>query len=99
MIARDMRLYDYFTLGAMDKYGQPQIPSLNDTPVGQIKICINSSSQTIQDNVNYQDCNYIGLTEAKVNDTYVIKYGNELLKVLYVNPKGRYTQVFLKRYE
>lgn len=95
MIARDMRLYDYFTLGGKDAYGQPQIPSINDTPVGTIKMVINISSQATQDNVNYKDCNYVGLTQAEVNDTYVIKYGNELLKVLYVNPKGRMKQVFL----
>jgi hypothetical protein len=95
MIARDMRNYDYFTLGGVDAYGQPQNPSINDTPVGTIKMAINISSQAVQDNVNYKDCNYIGLTQAEVNDTYVIKYGNELLKVLYVNPKGRMKQVFL----
>ena len=26
---------------------------------------------------------------------FVIKYGDEMLKVLYVNPNGRYKQVFL----
>lgn len=96
MINAKMRTYDYYTLGAKDAYGQPQMPSINDAPVGQIKMAINISSQAIQDNVNYKDCNYMGLTQAKVNDTYVIKYGNELLKVLYVNPEGRLNQVFLK---
>ena len=95
MIARDMRLYDYLTLGGVDAYGQPQIPSINDTPVGTILMAINVASQATQDNINYKDCNYMGLTQAEVNDTYVIKYENELLKVLYVNPKGRYKQVFL----
>lgn len=95
MITRDMRNYDYFTLGGVDAYGQPHIPSINDIPVGQIKMAINISSQSVQDNINYKDCNYIGLTQAEVDDTYVIKYGNELLKVLYVNTKGRLKQVFL----
>lgn len=95
MIARDMRNYDYFTLGEKDAYGQPQMPSINDTPKGTIKMNINISSQAVQDNINYKNCKYVGLTQAEVNDTYVIKYGNELLKVLYVNPKGRYKQVFL----
>lgn len=96
MINASMRHYDYFTLGGTDNYGQPQMPSINDTPVGQIKMAINIASQSIQDNVNYKDCNYVGLTRSELNDTYVIKYGEELLKVLYVNPMGRLKQVFLK---
>lgn len=97
MIITDMRLYNYFTLGGTDAYGQPQMPKATDTPVGQIKIAINTSSQSIQDNINYKDCSYIGLTQAKVNDTYVIQYKDELLKVLYVNDKGRLNQVFLQK--
>ena len=93
MINADMRLYDYFTLGDDDGYGQP---SISDVPVGQIKMAINISSQSVQDNINYKDANYIGLTQANVDDTYIIQYGNERLKVLYVNPKGRLKQVFLK---
>lgn len=93
MINNDMRLYNYFTLGELDAYGQP---TLSSDVQGQIKMAINISSQSIQDNIRYKDCSYVGLTHAKVDDTYVIEYGSERLKVLYVNPKGRYTQVFLK---
>ena len=96
MINAKMRYYDYLTIGASNAYGQPQIPSINDAPVGQIKMFLSISSQSVQDNVNYKDCNYIGLTQAEVNDTYIIKNGKELLKVLYVNPMGRLKQVFLK---
>ena len=92
MINADMRLYDYFTFGEDDGYGQPQLSS---EPVGQVKMAINISSQSIQDNINYKDAKYVGLTHANVDDTYVIVVGNERLKVLYVNPKGRYNQVFL----
>ena len=92
-----MRSYNYFTTGAKDKYGQPQMPKLTDTPAGQIKMAINLSSQAIQDNINYKDCSYIGLTQAEVKDTFVIQYGEELLKVLYINNKGRLKQVFLKK--
>lgn len=92
MINADMRLYDYFTFGADDGYGQPQ---LSAEPVGQIKMAINLTSQSIQDNINYKEAQYIGLTHADVDDTYVIAFGNERLKVLYVTPKGRYKQVFL----
>ena len=88
-----MHLYNYFTFGEDDGYGMQQ---LSTEPKGQIKMAINISSQSTQDNILYKDCSYVGLTHANVDDTYVIEYENERLKVLYVNPKGRYKQVFLK---
>lgn len=94
MINSDMRLYDYFTYGQDDGYG---MPALSTEAKGKIKMAIYISSQSIQDNILFKDCTYIGLTsDANVNDSYVIKYGKEQLKVLYVNPKGRLKQVFLK---
>ena len=94
MINTDFRTYNYFTFGEEDSYGQP---ALSEEPKGQIKMAINISSQSIQDNILYKDCTYVGLTmDANVDDTYVIEFGRERLKVLYVNPKGRYKQVFLK---
>lgn len=92
-----MRLYNYFTIGDLDAYGQPQTPTLESTPVGQIKMAINITSQSVQDNINYNDANYIGLTLAEVDETYFVKYEEELLKVLYINPKGRFKQVFLQK--
>ena len=94
MITTDMRLYNYFTYGEKDAAGQPVLSS---TPKGQVRMAINITSQSVQDNINYKDSQYIGLTHAKVDDTYVIQYGDERLKVLYVNPKGRFNQVFLAR--
>lgn len=94
MINVDMRLYNYFTFGELDEYGQQK---LADTPQGTIKIAIYSTSTNIQDNINYTDCNYIGLTNALIDDSYVIEYGAERLKVQYVQPKGRFKQVFLKK--
>lgn len=95
MINADMRLYDYFTLGTQDEYGQ-QVESTE--PAGQIKIAINVASQNIQDNINYTNCEYVGLTHNKlIDDTWLIQYGNTRLKVLYVNKHGRLTQVFLAR--
>lgn len=93
MINAQMRLYDYYTIGDMDAYGQPQIST---EPAGAVKMAINVTSQNVQDNIKYKDCSYVGLTQAKVNDTYVIQYGEELLKVLCVNSMGRYQQVFMK---
>jgi hypothetical protein len=97
MINVDMRLYDYFTIGEPNAYGQAQLPSEDATPEGKVKIAIYTSSQSIQDNINYQDCSYIGLTTAPLSDKNIIQYGNERLKVLYVNPRGRFKQVFLQR--
>jgi hypothetical protein len=93
MINADMRVYDYFTFEEENEYGAPQ---LSTEVKGAIKIAINTTSQAIQDNIRYKDATYIGLTHAEVDDTFVIQYGEERLKVLYVNPKGRYKQVFMK---
>lgn len=97
MINANMRLYDYYLLDEENAYGQIVSTSIGHEPEGQIKMAINISSQSIQDNINYSGCQYVGLTQANVDDTYIIDYGNELLKVLYVNPKGRMKQVFMAR--
>lgn len=96
MINIQMRKYDFFTLGEEDEYGQLQIPDENAKPVGEIKMSINTTSQSIQDNIRYKDATYIGLTHANVNDTYIIDFNGERLKVLYVNNMGRLNQVFMK---
>jgi hypothetical protein len=99
MINANMRLYDYFTYGDPDEYGQQTLIKDDATgePVvqGTIKISISNISTTTSDNIKYKDADYIGLTLAKVDDTYVIKYNDELLKVRYVIPDGRYKQVFM----
>lgn len=94
MINTAMRTYDYSTFGAKDAYGQA---TNSGEVVGTIKMAISISSQSAQDNINYQDCNYVGLTTAELDDSYVIHYGFEKLKVLYINPHGRLKQVFLKK--
>ena len=95
MINTDMRRYNYFTFGEDNAYGQAQ---LSQEAQGTVIMAINLTSQSTQDNINYKDCSYIGLTmDAKVDDTYVIEYGEERLKVLYVTPQGRYKQVFMAR--
>ena len=92
MINADMRSYSYFTFGELDSYGQPQ---LSQKAQGTVKMAINITSQSVQDNINYKNCAYIGLTHSLLDDSYVIQYGDKKLKVLYVNPKGRLKQVFL----
>ena len=95
MIYADMRYYDYLTFGAENDYGQPK---LDDEPRGQVKMAIYTVSQSTQDNVLYQNATYIGLTnDAEIDDKYVILNDEERLKVLYVQPRGRYKQVFMAR--
>lgn len=96
MINSNMRFYDFFTIGLDNGYGQKDISS---EPVGKIKMSINISSQATVDNILYKDATYIGLTQAEVNDAFVIQYGEDRLKVLYVNPKGRYKQVYMSNYD
>ena len=52
MINAQMREYDFYTYGAKDSYGLPQ---LSKEPQGKIKIAINVSSQSAQDNILYED--------------------------------------------
>lgn len=92
MINCEMRNYDYYTFGEKNAYGQKTISA---DIQGTIKIAIFTSTQAIQDNINYKQASYIGLTKADVKDSFVIQYGDKKLKVLYVNPKGKLKQVFL----
>lgn len=94
MIATNFRTYDYFLYTDADGYGQPQ---LSKDPKGKVKMSIYITSQSIQDNINYKGANYVGLTHSLLDDSYVIQYGDEKLKVLYVNPHGRLNQVFLTK--
>lgn len=94
MINVNMRSYDYSTLDGKDDYGM--VKSSGEVQ-GAIKMAIYISSQSIQENINYKDCSYVGITtDRNVNDKMVIHYGDEKLKVQYVNPQGRLVQVFLK---
>lgn len=93
MINATMRNYDYFTIGAADEYGQEVI---SEAPQGKITLAIYTLSNTIGANIKYKDATYIALTQNKtINDSYVIQYGEEKLKVMYVIPFGRYYQAFL----
>lgn len=94
MINADMRQYNYYTYGTYNDYGQP---ILSDKPKGTIKMAINVITQGVEDNTLFENSTYIGLTQDEVNNTYVIQYEEERLKVLYVNRKGRYKQVYLAR--
>lgn len=95
MINADMRSYDYFLYGEEDRYGQPQ---LSDTIQGSVKMSVYSTSTNIQDNINYENAEFIGLTrDSNINNKYVIQHETDKLKVLYIIPKGRLKQVFLMK--
>ena len=93
MISNQMKNYNYQVFGENNGYGQP---ALSETK-GTIKMAINLTSQTLNENSLYSGAQYMGLTFDAIDDTYVIEFGNEKLKVLYVNPNGRYNQAFLVR--
>lgn len=94
MINAKMKLYNYFTLGEDNGYGSPQ---LSTEPTGTIKMAISLTSQSVQDNILYEGATYVGLTHAAIDDTFAIGYGEEKLKVLYVNQEGRYKQVYMAK--
>lgn len=94
MISLDLCDCQYYLYNTKNAYGQPV---LSEEPQGEIKIACYVSSQAIQDNINYKNAAYVGFTHAPIDDTYVIQWGEEKLKVLYVNSKGRIKQVFLAK--
>ena len=94
MISVDMKIQKYFKYNNRDNYGQL---TLSPDAAGEVKIAIYTTSQSIQDNINYKDANYIGLTNSSLlDDKTAVEYEDKKLKVLYVNPVGRFKQVFLK---
>lgn len=93
MINTDMRFYDFYTYGEANGYGQAQ---LSEEAQGAVKMAINSITTNTKDSILYKDATYLGLTYFLLDDSYVIQYGEEKLKVLYVIPKGRLKQVYLK---
>ena len=96
MINTNMRLYDYYILEKPDEYGQQKLAA-DAAPSGQIKMSISTTSQNIQDNILYNNAQYIGITHNnEIKDDYVIQYEEERLKVLYV-AQGRFTAVYMAR--
>lgn len=94
-INAQMRNYDYFTFGENNAYGQPQ---LSEEKKGTVKMAIYLITEAVEESAFYSGANYMGLTlDGAIDSTYVIQYGEEKLKVLTVNPQGRYKQVSLSR--
>ena len=102
MINSRMRAYNYYLIGDDNGYGQHTlIRDDNGNPLkqGDITMSISTLTQAVTEDLRYTDSTYIGLTyDNVVNDNYIVQYGDELLKVQYVNKDGRYNQVFLGAY-
>ena len=103
MINSRMSDYNYYLLGDKNGYGQLTVikdDSGNPIKQGTVKLSISTITQSVTDNLRYSDSTYLGLTHDKtIKDTFLIQYGDEVLKVQYVNTDGRYTQVFMGVYE
>ena len=100
MINSHFREYNYYRYNSKpDAYGQiTLIKDADGEPIvqGTVKLSVHDTSTSIQENIKYKEATYLGLTlNPSIDDTYVIQYGEERLKVLYVVPRGRYRQVFM----
>lgn len=94
MINAQMTEYKYYPYKE-NVYGEAII---DEGSSGSILMAINLIDQSISDNPLYTNATYIGLTYNKeISDKHVIQYGNQKLKVIYVNPMGRYKQVYMAR--
>ena len=63
--------------------------------VREIKMAIYLSNQATNQNINYVEADYIGLTKEPIETNALIQYENKKLKVKYINPQGRYYVVAL----
>lgn len=94
MINAQMTEYKYFVCKE-NEYGEQVIDTSSS---GTILMAINLVNKEVTDNILYTNANYIGLTlDNSIADKFIIEYGKEKLKVLYVNPQGRYKQVFMAK--
>lgn len=89
-----MAYYDVYSYGKNDSYGQP---SLSELPVGKTKMSVSVANQSVKDSIAYSGTSYVGLTHDTLDDTCVLDYEGEMLKVQYVNPHGKLSQVYLEK--
>ena len=100
MIINKMREYDYWLVAVNDEYGQEVMPTEEAEAAGKVKLSIYPTSTGTQDNILYSNCAYVALTyDAEIDDTYIIQYGKERLKVMYIQPQGRMKQAFMRKVE
>ena len=95
MITTTFNDYDYYTYSsAQNEYGEKTVMS---TKAGTVSIAIYLYTQNIVSNIKYKDAQYIGLTEsAALTESCVVACGDKRLKVLYINPVGRWRQGYMQ---
>ena len=92
MINAQMTEYRYYPMKE-NEYSQAVI---DEGSFGTILMAINFINQAVSDNPLYTNYTYIGFTLYKdISDIHSVEYGNQKHKVLYVNPMGRYKQVYM----
>lgn len=96
MIEAGMREYTLLMIPEdRDKYGERAEP----VDAGTVRISISLYAQSRADNVNYKDCQYVGVTYNRaITDAHIIQYGEKRLKVKLVNPCGRMVQLILEEW-
>ena len=92
MFARDMRLYDVYTLGDTDAYGQKGAPAYSRT----IKAAIYERAQMVGQNALYIEGDFIALTRSNLTSSDFIHDGQRVYKVLYMERRGTYNQAYMK---
>jgi hypothetical protein len=94
MINRELVNATVVTYGGIDSYGQMLAEPVESKTIEMTFGVFNHTPTT---DVRYQNVEYYGLTKDKdINDTMGIIIDGKEYKVIYVNPCGRLTQVFLK---
>lgn len=90
-----MKSYNYYLYGEYNDYGEKV---LSDKPNGVIEIDITLRQQNTKESILYEGATYIGLTkDNQIDSSYIVDYNGQRLKVLYVNPFGRFYQVFFEQ--
>lgn len=93
-IASRMKEYGVAGFADIDVYGQHKMPTRPTRfVVMDIEILNNSDSE----NPLYQDVEYIGLTKDTITRQDYVFYEDEILKVKFINTKGRYNQIFMAK--
>lgn len=92
MISRELIKATLITYDGIDEYGQEGINPINQTPI-EITFGIYKHQPT--EDIRFQNVEYVGLTKASVNDSQAIKIGDKEYKIQFVNPFGRYKEVFM----
>jgi hypothetical protein len=88
MINTKMREYKYYKYDGEDEYGQAK---LSEKPMGKVKIAIYKVSEQLDGSIKFSKGLFQGITMDKnIDDTYILKYGKDKLKVTSIMPSDSY---------